>query len=249
MCPRHQHLPALYIFLLTLSLTCGTLAKAQDVPQSCLSQNHPVQSDVSAISAALGICPQMSLLTNTPIYAQMTTESSFRLVKALSEARDSLANSSREIDRANLVATLYAADVAKRTANTEDALKVSGIIIGGIGAGVGGSLHLVNNPSVGHAGTVLGIAAGVTGAGINLAAFFVGKSSKTEEAPKQMLEQYVQRYAYATEGQNLNLESFRKNPSSLSRLLLAMDKELTAAQNDVRQAQIQLDLNAQNTKK
>lgn len=95
---------------------------------------------------------------------------------------------------------------------------------------MGGSLHLVNNPSVSHAGTVLGIASGVTGAGVNLAAFFVGKNNNPHEAPAHMLAESIRNYAYVTGGPNFNLDIYRKKPSALSNLLLQMNDEIQRAE-------------------
>jgi hypothetical protein len=233
--PR-QLLPQFLFVLLGCLFAFPSLSMAQTAPPSCDSQNQPVPGDIAAISAALGICHQMSSVVHPSTTSEITADSlnpsggTNEGTNDLSFARSRLAETSREIARANLVATLYTADATKRAMKVEDALKLSGIIIGGIGAGVGGSLHLVNNPSVGHAGTVLGIASGVTGAGINLAAFFIAKPPQGKDAPSHMLAQDVQGYVYATQGTSMDLEKFRNNPSSLSRLLIQMSDEVDKAQ-------------------
>ena len=76
--------------------------------------------------------------------------------------------------------TLANARENKKNKKDLDWVKLSGFVIGGIGGGLGGGLRLVNNPSVSHAGTVVGMGAGILGAAINFGDYIATAPNKTQ---------------------------------------------------------------------
>jgi hypothetical protein len=188
--------------------------------------NDAVPEGLANISAALKICPEVSRLSKTQVSVQTFTEEDRGRAQQLEleQAGDSrkvelyVEAASRHIDEANLV-------LVRLTQKQVDVLKVSALVIGGIGAGVGGGLHLVNNPQVGHAATVLSLSAGVVGAGINLLALNGPKAST-------VLAQDVQDYIKFSEN-NPNFPSEPLHRSQLSRSLKEMAEKLDRLNDEI----------------
>jgi hypothetical protein len=119
----------------------------------------------------------------------------------------------------------------RASARQTESLQIAGAIIGMIGGGVGGGLHLINNPQVGHAATVLGMTAGATGGGINLIALLTKGRGDTAA-----LSASVRSFAGAS------ADEVAKDPLSLVLMLTDMKIELAALQSHLQLVQLRSEL-------
>ena len=216
-CPRTVALQSLVVFLLISA--AGRLALGQ--AKSCQEKIPP---DIARITAALDLCPQVSHITAQEMSLQAFDYSGSTITPA----------SEKELIQSKATAELgEVSDLSREVINMEfrnrkasaratKSMQIAGVIIGMIGGGVGGGLHLVNNPKVGHAATVLGTAAGATGGGVNLIALM----TKKDESAK--LSASVRSFAGAS------ADEIAKDPLSLVLMLTDMKIELAALQSRVR---------------
>jgi hypothetical protein len=143
-------------------LSAEHLAIGQTQPSKCID----VSPELADIAGALNICDEVGTFSETPVSIQTVTEAG----QVRAEAR-------RKVEL-HYDAAVSQQKIAKLELNGQQTnmLKYSALVIGVLGAGVGGGLHLVNNPHVGHAATVLGISAGVVGGAMNFAALKWGST-------------------------------------------------------------------------
>jgi uncharacterized membrane protein len=136
-----------------------------------------------------------------------------------------------EIRQLTLDALAMATRDHKVSIRQTESLQIAGAIIGMIGGGVGGGLHLVNNPQVGHAATVLGMTAGATGGGINLIALLTKSNPGTAA-----LSASIRSFAGASANEVV------KDPLSLVLMLTDMKIELAALENHLEVAKLRFEL-------
>lgn len=202
----------------------GCLAAAQTNTANDCKQ---VPQGLASISAALNICSQVSSLSRK----QPLTTEQLRIDESVRENLDAVqqaaANGLRDLQQARLVQEELAAQKKK---SEVDWLKVSAYLIGGVGAGAGGALRLVNDKTVMHDGTVVGMAGGLVGAGVNLFGVFCKPCSKN---PDMLLSQPVKTYITSAHPK-IKIGSFRRHPSRLSPYLTEMNAQITALQENLK---------------
>jgi hypothetical protein len=209
------------ILMIVFSTSVSRIAIGQTNPADGCTNVRP---DLTNISAALEVCSQVRNISNGSL--------------AESQAGKNPRGALTDDDRANVqrsaaeafeqVNQLYlkANDIALLRQLAGKRVIISAIL-GGIGAGAGGSLHLVNNPHVSHAGTVLGLAAGVLGAGAGLLALVPEHQASIEGRAK--LPKYVVSYGKLETGDPAFSGTLGQDPSR-SGLLLDMKRDIRALQ-------------------
>src|SRR5579864_9242302 len=138
-----------------MSICCSALAQSKE-SAACKS----VPEGLADISAALNICADVGELTQ-----QQVLLPGEQLERFQNAVRLSAAGGLQDIGRAKGVEQDL--DSQKR-GNATRWLKISAAIIGGVGGGGGGLLRLNHDASVQRDGTILSMAAGFAGAGVNL---------------------------------------------------------------------------------
>ncbi len=211
-------LASMLIALLS-SLTAITQTKA------CGAQEVP--SGLQAVSAALGVCAEMQAVTASGLHTMELEQRDAEIaVIRHAAARPEIGEAIQE----GTLAVAYATDkLEERNVQLDKAnrrlLKYSGIVIGGVGAGVGGGLRLVSNKSVMHDGTVVGMAGGIAGAAINL---FVTSQEPLSETTKstfdQMLDPLVKQYLKDSDP-TLTTDTILAKPSVLAFYLLKLKRQ------------------------
>ncbi len=208
----------------TSAVFIGCLATAQTNTANDCKQ---VPEGLANISAALNICSQVNSLSRKE---PLTTEQ-LRVDESVKDNLDAVqraaANGLHDLQQARLVQEELAAQKKK---SEIDWLKVSAFIIGGVGAGAGGALRLVNDKTVMHDGTVVGMAGGLVGAGVNLFGMFCKPCSKN---PDMLLSQSVKTYITSAHPK-IKIGSFRRHPSKLSPYLTEMEAQITALQENLK---------------
>jgi hypothetical protein len=204
------------ILMIMLSISVSRLAIGQTQPSTC---TNDVSSELADIVGALHICDEVSRLSKTQVSVQAFTEEDRIRAQQLEQERAEawrkvelhLEASAIHLSNANVV-------LSKLIGRQVNTLKYSALVIGMLGAGVGGGLHLVNNPHVGHAATVLGLSAGVVGGGMNLVVLKWGPKAST-------LPQEVQDFISISEHKP-NIASETLHRSQLAKSLEAMGSKL-----------------------
>lgn len=213
--------------LLTLALLAplgSLIAHAQSKP--CGTQEVP--SGLEAVSAALGICAEVEAVSTKGGLQTMEALKSNPDIAKIREAaaRPEIAEAIQE----GTLAVAFATDKLEERAVRADIysrqlLKYSGIVIGGVGAGVGGGLRLVNNKSVMHDGTVVGMAGGIAGAAINLFVTSQEKiSPKTKSQFDEMLDSLIKQYLHDSDPA-LTTEDIMAKPSMLAFYLMKLKRQ------------------------
>jgi hypothetical protein len=215
---------------LSLPFTVSVLAQQYSVAQCNQDFND---KNLTAVSRAFNLC--------TPSHEDVLHANAVGLQPAvnLEDVQRRLYRVFQKLTRANVNVTCLAAQEADKTRASLDWVKVSGIVVGGVGGGVGSGLRLVNDPHVAHAGTVVSMAGGILGASINLADVFVPSGSKCPHA-KEALEE-VKGYFEETEPQLL--QRSKLTPSGLSLRLAELSDSLEQAQALLDQKRVELQQN------
>ena len=209
------------------------------MPLSCLSQNRScdtkVPDDIAAVTSALGICDMVgSIVTNNK-----TTRGAMSMMSQSSMLATLTAQA--QVTRASLAMTSETAELDKSVArrskqalNAGNKLGAASAIIGIIGGGAGGSLHLVNSPQVGHAATLVGISAGVIGGGIGLAnSLWYSRqdaAKTTESNPNGEAAALVRLYWNAKQHIQLPADIAYKNPEAYAVVIQTMSADLEKLQ-------------------
>ncbi len=155
---------------LSFSFFAGHVAIAQANADAC----EEVPIEVRKVSAALNICDEVKFLHQSqqnkaleaePDVIEKEEKEALKKAKAANEALPA------KLDEAMLVESDLATNGSGYRHEWRDHwLKISAIIIGGVGGGAGGALHLNKNTTVQRAGTWVGIVGGVAGAAVNFLA-------------------------------------------------------------------------------
>jgi hypothetical protein len=201
------------------------LGIAADRPAPC-TDDQRVPNNLKEITAVLGLCPQISELANpnrddNKSYLQMfdSKGTSIQLPREFISPSDLprfTAQAKLNIGMAQLssASALLSEVVLQKSASRFSAqtkFQIAASIIGFLGGGVGGGLHLVNNPQVGHAATVLGISAGTTAAGLSIYSAIKYRAHDCQISP------VVQSYGNLIS--NEELQSVCKNPQAVATIL------------------------------
>ena len=200
------------ILALIFSVCAAVAAHAQNGPGVCTDG-----SVIAPITRALDLCSQMTRV--------MQQKDGITIMSTEAMARDT-----NNIDRTVRIAELqlnaatarYTQSVAtqvQREAIQQKRVQIAAAIIGIIGGGAGGGLHLVNNPHLSHFGTALAMGAGITGGSLSLA----GGLTKSIPAA-QTNGNYVQEFfrIYPTAG---------APAASIPDRLVEMSRQLEALEN------------------
>jgi hypothetical protein len=124
---------------------------------------------IAEITKVLDLCEPVSNITTLPsTLGLLSVQQRTGLTYSLLQAQARVTNLSLQLTSAESHLDLAIATNDKHINKNQQLLQVATAIIGMVGGGVGGGLHLVNNPQVGHAATLVGISAGVVGGGIGL---------------------------------------------------------------------------------
>ena len=208
----------LLVILFCLLVACFATAQTKNTNTCTL-----VPPGLANISAALNICSQVSELTQRQPLTEERLKSDQKLREDLDAVQHAAVSGLQDVEQAKQIQEELAAQKKK---SEVDWLKISAYIIGGIGAGAGGALRLVNDKTVMHDGTVVGMAGGIVGAGVNLFGVFCKPCSKN---PDTLLSQSVKTYITSTHPK-IKIGSFRRHPSKLSPLLTEMEAQTNALQ-------------------
>lgn len=219
-----------------LSLICANVAFGQKANQQVCAMLSP---GLETFSVALGLTQQVTAMHNLSTNRSSSTSSRVQLtdlLNAASEVGKSTADVPWEVGEADLITRVFQNRQTENNGQSTDFFKFSALLIGGVGAGVGGSLHLVNNASVFHAGTVVGIAGGVSGAAINPVDLALQKKHKPSLADLLQSTPHVRSYIEAVQKQcpQISYEAMEKKPSLFSTLLVRMSDQNHSLQMEAR---------------
>jgi len=117
-----------------------------------------------------------------------------------------------------------AIDANNRRAASQKSLAIAAGIIGLVGGGGGGALHLVNNPQVGHAATVLGLTAGALGG--SLGAYNAFKNSPPPD--KNPTPRFIARYS--EQQIQKQLPAIGTNPDALANVIKDLAEKIELLQ-------------------
>jgi hypothetical protein len=106
-------------------------------------------------------------------------------------------------------------------------LQIATAIIGLLGGGVGGGLHLVNNPQVGHAATLVGIGAGTAGGSLGLYSALKYPPPKDPTKTPSYVALYGQKLGHR------NINTIGEDPDELSDVIAKMADQLEKLQTCV----------------
>jgi hypothetical protein len=139
-------------------------------------------ANLAAISSAFNLCtPPPSPPSNAmQSMGALSGHAAAPAATDFAEVQRNLYLAHEVVARDTVKLTLANARENKKNKKDLDWVKLSGFVIGGIGGGLGGGLRLVNNPSVSHAGTVVGMGAGILGAAINFGDYIATAPNKTQ---------------------------------------------------------------------
>ncbi len=221
-----------------LTVLWCSIAMGQNTDASCTGPNPSVPKEVGTISSVLGIGPVICRIVNPQSPLSSAPPEGIRsFVAGMNSPSDrqaaeaALAQASRDVNaEAFQVQELYSKKTDQNY-TTGEFLKISGIIIGGVGGVAGGALRLDHHPSVSHLGTVFGIVGGGTGALINIAALVWDHNHRprgteiAEKAPSSV-QLYMEKRLPAS-----SFDTLAQHPSRIAGLLLDMQKEIDASQN------------------
>jgi hypothetical protein len=228
-----------------LTVLFGSLwtALGQNAVARCSAADN-VPPGIATISAALGICLQvgravtlrnsreLGLRSAQPNANQGTAEAEANTALIRSRASDALAELNQSILAVSDASKTKVKDIKHdldKEHKVQIQLQIAAAIIGMLGGGVGGGLHLVSNPQVMHAATVVGISAGVAGGTLGI--INAGRQSHQSTNLQANLTPDVTSYIIAwNESQagprKFDLNGVDEDPSSLLPLLYFMRVEL-----------------------
>ena len=222
-----QQIPRLVVMPVVLSALSFGYAGAQAVPPAPCKQS--LGYNIQQITAALGLCDQVGRIEEHKLTPQFysSTNSLRDLLSANATINIAALQATSAISRVNILLIRR----QKRSFDSQSKLQIATAIIGLIGGGAGGSLHLVNDPQVGHAATVVGLSAGVVGGGLGIAnvLFF----PKDDEKPSTQGISYVANWFSLKEGHPLTADDISRSPEHFTDVLSEMSDQLQALQNTV----------------
>jgi hypothetical protein len=203
------------ILALIFSICVAVAAHAQNGPGVCSDG-----SAIAPITRALDLCSQM-----TQVMQQkngITTMSSEAMARDTNNIDRIVRIAELQLDEAIARYTQSVATQVQREAIQQKRLQIAAAIIGIIGGGAGGGLHLVNNPHLSHFGTALAMGAGITGGSLSL---FGGLTKSIPAA--QTNGNYVEAFfrSYSTAG---------APAANVSYGLVEMSRQLEALENELK---------------
>jgi hypothetical protein len=228
------------VMLVSTAAFCQVSSNDQEAVKILPCQEN-LNADYGAIAAALGICQEVSQVVNQlasigPQFSASDISANQALVQnaRLVLSKISLASLSAVSDSAALDAETMRAE--RQPLTPAGKLGIASGIIGLIGGGAGGTLHLVNNPQVGHAATVVGISAGVVGGNIGVvSAYLYGRKPPPPQTPASERitpSLLLRRFAFVKEGHEIDDDLLYRNPERFADLLSQMSKSLSALQTE-----------------
>jgi len=229
------------VMLVSTAAFCQVSSNDQEAVKILPCQEN-LNPDYGAIAAALGICQEVSQVVNQlasigPQFSAADISANQALVQnaRLVLSKISLASLSAVSDSAALDAETMRTE--RQPLTPAGKLGIASGIIGLIGGGAGGTLHLVNNPQVGHAATVVGISAGVVGGSIGVvSAYLYGRKPlpppKIPASERITPSLLLRRFAFVKEGHEIDDDLLYRNPERFADLLSQMSKSLSALQTE-----------------
>lgn len=159
-----------------------TTAQEVKIPEKC----NKVPEDIRPLAAALDVCDQ--LVAPKPNEEQPHNFAQAEIMKKNETAIKEQAQTAHdELEATRETMNLaYLTLAAQRHQYRDFLLKTSAYIIGGVGAGAGGALRLVNDKTVQHDGTVVTMVGGFVGASVNLFALACPEEPDLTNTKKQM---------------------------------------------------------------